>query len=234
MAGMSWTSKVCDPGELGQNQSRVLPNQGRDAGTNERIVEFRLHPHPLKYPRGKASRWLVDAIGDEDMSAGFPEGQQRRGDCTEPRWREESPVAAFKLGQRCLKRPRGGIGRTPIGVLDIARLKALRIGEEDCGASKNGRIDEARKRTRITPKLRQRGFQFEAATFVFTSHAHLPSGTRFKRQTWVYTANARARIQLSLDVGTRRAAANQSGLEPSQSTPATVASLPPHGLRLML
>ena len=84
MAGTSCTSKVCEPGELGEHHLGVGLEQLLDAGANQRIVIGGLDPEPLQHVVAEPPRRAVDAVGDEHMVSRREKGEEGRGDGREP------------------------------------------------------------------------------------------------------------------------------------------------------
>ena len=82
MAGMSWTSKVCEPGDSVSTSSVSGRMSAATPAPVERVVILDVHAHPLEHARSEPPRRVIDAVGDQHVPARF---RQRSAALSRPR-----------------------------------------------------------------------------------------------------------------------------------------------------
>ena len=143
MAGMSCTSKVCEPGNSVNTTLVFLVMSLCDRAADQWVVIGGLDAEPLQHVIAEAPRRPIDAVRDEHLVAGRHESEQRGGDGRQAGRREQRAVSAFELGDRFFERPHRRRAEPPIGEVLIVRLERREGRKQHGRAAIDRRIDEA-------------------------------------------------------------------------------------------
>ena len=80
---------------------------------DQRVIIGRLDPEPLQHRIAEEAHWLVDRVRNQQMIAGFHEGQQRCGNRRETRRGHLAVMPAFKSRNGLSSARKVGVPRRP-------------------------------------------------------------------------------------------------------------------------
>ena len=160
IAGMSWISKVSEPGDFAIDHLGVGPDQRGDAFADQRVVIGRLDPAFLEDALAEIARRPIGAVDHQAMVAGAEQRLQRRGHRRQPRRHQHAAIAALDLRQQLFERKGAGGAVQPVTHAGERRRGALglplgHVLREDRRGVIDRRIDRAEIGLRVAADMGQ-------------------------------------------------------------------------------
>ena len=153
IAGTSWISKLCEPGDSVSTALVFGRMSASMPSADARVVKGRLDPHALQNSVGEGARGPIGRVGHQQVVAGREGRHQRHDDRRKARRDELGPRRAGNVGPGRRERVRRRRAMRPIGVALGAALQRLRVGIEHGRAAKRRHIDEPLRLAAVAPEM---------------------------------------------------------------------------------